>query len=223
MRLIVFDLDDTLYPEHEYVRSGFRAAARFVEERLSIPAVDFARACEDALSQHGSGRIFNDALALFGRSENFVPDLIRVYREHRPSLALRSGVSKMLDILRREARLAILSDGYLVAQTRKVESLDLASCVDHVVLTDAYGRDAWKPSHVCFQRLIGEAGLSHHDATYIGDNPHKDFIAPNRLGWRTIRLRLPDQLHYEAEVGGEAEAYVTVTSLEDLRHLLEET
>ena len=32
-RIVVFDLDDTLYPEIEYVRSGFRAVAFAVGSR----------------------------------------------------------------------------------------------------------------------------------------------------------------------------------------------
>ena len=34
VRLIAFDLDDTLYPELSFVQSGFRAVARAVEERF---------------------------------------------------------------------------------------------------------------------------------------------------------------------------------------------
>jgi hypothetical protein len=30
---------------------------------------------------------------------------------------------------------------------------------------------------------------------YISDNPSKDFVAPNRLGWRTIQLAYPGQVH----------------------------
>ena len=39
-RAIVFDLDDTLYPERDYVLSGFRAIARWAAEHLRIPAED---------------------------------------------------------------------------------------------------------------------------------------------------------------------------------------
>ena len=28
-----------------------------------------------------------------------------------------------------------------------------------------------------------------HDFTYVGDNPRKDFIAPNALGWQTVCLK----------------------------------
>ena len=39
VRLIAFDLDDTLYPELSFVESGFRAVARAVEERF--PRAEF--------------------------------------------------------------------------------------------------------------------------------------------------------------------------------------
>ena len=28
-----------------------------------------------------------------------------------------------------------------------------------------------------------------HDFTYVGDNPRKDFISPNALGWLTVCLK----------------------------------
>ncbi len=37
LRAVVFDLDDTLYPERAYVLSGFHAVAAWAEEQLKIP------------------------------------------------------------------------------------------------------------------------------------------------------------------------------------------
>ncbi len=37
MKSIIFDLDDTLYPEEQYVLSGFKAVAVWAEAELSIP------------------------------------------------------------------------------------------------------------------------------------------------------------------------------------------
>ena len=36
---IVFDLDDTLYPERDYVLSGFKAVASWAEARLGVPSL----------------------------------------------------------------------------------------------------------------------------------------------------------------------------------------
>ena len=48
VRLIAFDLDDTLYPELSFVQSGFRAVARVVEERFPR-AREFLRASVEHL------------------------------------------------------------------------------------------------------------------------------------------------------------------------------
>jgi len=37
-RAVVLDLDDTLYPEAAYVRSGFRAVAARAQETLAVPS-----------------------------------------------------------------------------------------------------------------------------------------------------------------------------------------
>ena len=37
---IVFDLDDTLYPEREYVFSAYRAVAKWIERHLGTAATE---------------------------------------------------------------------------------------------------------------------------------------------------------------------------------------
>ena len=38
VNVVLFDLDDTLYAERDYVFSGFEAVARWAEPRLGLPA-----------------------------------------------------------------------------------------------------------------------------------------------------------------------------------------
>ena len=38
-------------------------------------------------------------------------------------------------------------------------------------------------------------GSPHGACAYVADNPEKDFVAPNALGWRTIQYLRPGQIH----------------------------
>ena len=47
----------------------------------------------------------------------------------------------------------------------------------------------------CFEEMAGRLGLQHSQLAYVADNPAKDFVAPNTLGWLTIRIRRPGTKH----------------------------
>ena len=54
------------------------------------------------------------------------------------------------------------------------------------VISEDFGSE--KPALANFEYFMKRyPGCS--DFTYVGDNPDKDFIAPNTLGWETICLR----------------------------------
>ena len=111
-----------------------------------------------------------------------------------------------------------MSDGAYVSQEAKVRALGLKTLISLIVLTDAFGRDAWKPSSRGYLEVFERLGGSHSDYTYIGDNPHKDFIAPNALGWRTIRIRRPEGEHALASASREDGApHREIVSFDELR------
>ena len=78
--------------------------------------------------------------------------------------------------------------------------------IPDIILTDTWGREFWKPHPLSFEFLAKEWGLENDQLVYIGDNPAKDFIAPKRLGWRTIRLKIQGQLHYDKQPLNDAAA-----------------
>ncbi len=102
------------------------------------------------------------------------------------------------------------------AQELKLDALGVREYFDAIIFTEAMGRKSWKPSPDGFEALCEMLRIGAADCTYIGDNPSKDFAAPNALGWRTIQLLLDGQIHSRkpAPVGGEAQ--IIVNSIEEL-------
>ena len=198
---LVFDLDDTLYWERDYVRSGFKAVAASVTDSAQDA---------DALSAHlqagfdagRRGSAFDDLLVAFpglsGRTS--VGDMVRTYRAHAPDVRLDPSVTGVLDELtRRGSRLGIVTDGPLVSQRAKANALGLTRWFDPIVCTDALPPGSAKPAAIAFERIEAAWGMAGAMLAYIADNPEKDFAAPRRLGWRTVRLRDPRQLRATIE------------------------
>ena len=126
----------------------------------------------------------------------------------------------MLTELRTRVRLALLSDGFLPAQQLKLDALGLRPHFEQIVFTEELGRDAWKPSPTGFQLLQNRLDLPPESLVYVSDNPRKDFVAPNHLGWQTIQLRCPNQVHSAASPAEDGHPQVVVDSIRELRSVL---
>jgi len=196
MTAIVFDLDDTLYAERDYVRSGYAAVGRRLKSVLGRRE-DFAGWLWARFLSGQCAGAFDAINAHFhlGLSAEQIHELVTVYREHPPTIQPYGGVPEMLGRLRGRYRVGVLSDGFLPAQRLKLDALALGRFVDAVVFNEELGREFWKPSPMGFEAVARQLGAEHAACVYVSDNPAKDFVAPNALGWRTIQFRRSGQVH----------------------------
>ncbi len=207
LQAVVFDLDDTLYPEHAYVQSGFRAVAAWAERRLGIPYTSGAVALQGLFAAGVRGDTFNRWLEGFGVApDERVSQVVQIYREHRPEIAPYPEVRGLLPRLHDHYRLGLVSDGYLEVQRNKWASLGLGVYFDGVVFSDELGRAAWKPSPQPFMRILEKLSVAGENAVYIADNPKKDFLGAKHVGMRTIRVRRAEGLYSTEEPASPAHA-----------------
>ena len=71
----------------------------------------------------------------------------------------------------------------------KAKSLDIINCFNKIYFTDYWGRKFWKPNTFAFKLLQKDFSENNDSFVYISDNPSKDFIAPNKLGWKSIYIK----------------------------------
>ena len=222
IQAVVFDLDDTLYPERDYVRSGYRVVTRHLAGMLKRDEPMDTWLWNRFLSGHSGGAFdaLNDQFKL-GLSAEDISELITLYRQHLPQIAPYGPVPDLLRQLKRRVRLGLLTDGYLPAQQLKLQVLRLRSHFHTVVFTEELGRDKWKPAPDGFELIADQLGAPHEVCCYVGDNPAKDFVAPNQLGWRTIQLRWPDQVHADNPAAPGGQAQHIARNLAELRAALD--
>ena len=125
--ILVLDLDDTLYDESTFVRSGFRAVAAYLAERFDLDPQASFQAMMVTLGNQGRGGVFDTVLAAEGLSDpDLVSQCVRIYREHRPQIELAPGATEMLDY-HAHLPLYLVTDGEPAVQAAKVEALGLSS------------------------------------------------------------------------------------------------
>jgi putative hydrolase of the HAD superfamily len=184
---VIFDLDDTLYSEKEYVRSGYKAVASLFPE---VPNMEkklwyvFER----------GGRAIDEVLKTEGLLE-FKESAVKEYRSHKPSINLYAGVDKLLDRLKGMGKkIGIITDGRPEGQRAKLEALHLE--VDEIIVTDELGGIEFrKPNVMAFMHMQQRMGIEFSKMVYIGDNPQKDFLAPLKLGMQCIYFKNKDGLY----------------------------
>lgn len=199
IKAVIFDLDDTLISEKVYIRSGYRAVAKHLEEMEILPDI-----WEDIypkllrLFDEDSKNVFNrllDGYHITYEPED-VQELVRVYREHKPELPFHEDVIPTLEGLRKRGmKLGIISDGYAVTQRRKLEAVNAAPLFDDIILTDELGREFWKPSPKAFEMMQQRMKVSFEEMLYVGDNPEKDFYISKTLPIQTARIYREDAVY----------------------------
>ena len=217
---LVFDLDDTLYPEASYVRSGFQEVAHWFEVQAGVPSEQTLAQLWSAHLRGDRGRLFDGLLATHPclPAEVTVAALLQVYRSHEPKIVLYDGMAALLEEAKaRQFGLAVISDGFLEAQRRKVQALDLSTWFAPILLTDTWGRAFWKPDARAFREAARTLGAEPEGMVYVGNNPTKDFQAPRAMGWHTVQLKMPGQLPFGEPI---MPAERLVDGINDLRALL---
>ncbi|MGE5297095.1 MAG: HAD family hydrolase [Solirubrobacterales bacterium] len=222
---VIFDLDDTLYDEIDFCRSGFRAAAEHVatlSDNLT-PQAAFETIWR-CFIRGDCGSTFNAALAELGIPIDppLIHKLVEIYRTHRPTLTLPADSRAVLDELKGRYTLALLTDGYLPTQRLKVEALGIEHDFKSILYTEELGREHWKPSPLGFQRLLETLDARPQEAVYVADNQSKDFIGPNRLGMLTIQVARPGGLYHQPSPLPDAAPKRTIVKLGNLARVLSE-
>ncbi|HEX8657505.1 MAG TPA: HAD family hydrolase [Hymenobacter sp.] len=214
MPVLVFDLDDTLYPELSYVHSGFWAVAAFLSPLLDAPAAALAAGMVAEEAAHGRGQVFDNVLRQHGRwSKTLVTACLRTYRQHWPELVLYPDAERCLT--RFAARpLYLVTDGHKQVQAQKVAALHLNTRVRHAYLTNRYGRHRAKPDPYVFELICRRERVPPGEVIYVGDNPRKDFVGIKPLGFRTVRILRGNYAHLPADAAHEA--HHRIHSLDEL-------
>lgn len=214
--VIVFDLDDTLYLERDFVRSGFRAAGAWLEDTAGLSGLE--ERCLALFESRCRTRIFD--IALDGLEVHnagaMVPQLVEIYRSHRPEIALTEDADRYLGRRKDGERYALITDGIAETQAAKVRALGLYERIGHVICTGAWGPGFGKPHPRAFEAVEAWSERSGGSLVYVADNPTKDFVTPRARGWQTVQVLRPERVHHLEPPNAAHEAHVAITSLDEL-------
>ena len=222
IRALLFDLDDTLYDEKQFVKSGFIKVAEFVENKFKIDKDFFYKILIDIFNEGKRGNIFNIALERINiiYDENIICSMVKIYREHNPKIRLDKDVKSLLRKFKGSYSLGIITDGYFEVQKKKVQALKLEELFDSIIYMDKYGKEYWKPNVLGYKLALEEFRMLPEEAIYVGDNPYKDFIGAKKIGIPTVRILQPGREYYKVRLDKEYEADYEIRELQKIIDVL---
>lgn len=219
--IIVFDLDDTLYQEITYVKSGFKVVADEMARKYDLDSEVIYRDALLLLDRSGRGHIFDTLLKNYGYyTKREVQRLVTIYRLHSPNIQIGGVEMKVLKQCGTNSNLYLVTDGNKLVQAKKIESLGIGPLFKRIFITHRFGLDAAKPSLKCFELIRKSENVSWTEIVYIADDPNKDFIALKKAGAITIRVMTGRFASIEKSI--EYEADWRIDSLGELPAMLKE-
>ncbi len=189
---VIFDLDDTLYSEKQYVKSGYKRIAEYLGMKEA----------EDKLWDYFSeGKPTIDVYLKEIGAEDKKAKCLEIYRRQMPEISLYDGVIELLQILKEMGiKVGIITDGRPEGQRNKIRVLGLEEFVDDIIVTDELGGVQFrKPNDISFRIMQCRWRVPFEQMVYIGDNLGKDFQAPRQLGMRGIYLMNEEGLYNSKE------------------------
>lgn len=187
--VVALDLDDTLYPEVDYVASAYSAIADALARRDAIDPAASLKVMHRAFRiGHNPFEALLDAFPSIGFKELFIPMCVEIYRYHSPRLSLPAESREFLQLMRDQGvKTALVTDGRAVTQWAKIRALGLdefISSADVWISEErGIGKLALNPWRTLVNRYPEASGFFA-----VGDNPAKDFLYPNMLGFTTLCL-----------------------------------
>lgn len=173
-KVFVFDLDDTLYSEGDFEKSGIK----FVYKYLKIDKIE-----SDSLLNSRTNWIEQ---IVSNSSNSFTKEsILELYRNHKPQIKLYNSAKIFLEkLISLKAEISLVTDGRSITQRNKLFALGIESYFKNIIISEEIKSE--KPSEINFRMVMDNDQKKEY--VYIADNTQKDFITPNRLGWTTICL-----------------------------------
>ncbi|WRU97867.1 HAD-IA family hydrolase (plasmid) [Priestia filamentosa] len=190
IKAVIFDLDDTLISEKEYIKSGYQHIAALLNAKglgEIEELVDKLLRLLDENSKNVFNRLFDFLEVTYTRGT--IMELVDEYRNHLPSVNFYEDVLPCIYKLKKmDIKLGIITDGYANAQRQKLRRLVATRYFDEIVVTDEIGTEYWKPHPKSFEIMKEKLGVKYDEMIYVGDNPQKDFYISSIYPIKTIRI-----------------------------------
>ena len=194
IKAIIFDLDDTLYDRNLFEFEVYKEISVTLKKIVNLDSDLFVEALKKIKQEKFSNyqNLFRDSLGSIGIYDpNLVLKCIQIYRAYQPkNLELFQGVTKVLEKLRRNYKLGIITNGRKQTQLKKIKALGINNYFDYFVFPDELSNDKkYRKPHIApYLAMSKLMKIETINMCYIADNPFVDFHGAIKLDITCFRV-----------------------------------
>ena len=220
IKAVIFDLDDTLISENEYIKSGFNVVAKYIHQQYGKEQKDIYKELIQ-LYKNDSKNVFNrwfDKNKIKYKDVE-IKEIINIYRCHKPNIKFYNDVIPTIkELKKRKIKIGIITDGYIQTQKAKLEAINAKDLFDEIIITDELGKEFWKPHPKAFELIKKKMGVGFEEMIYIGDNPEKDFYIGSIYPINCIRICRNDSIYKNNNYKNGTKEKYKIENLEEIKN-----
>ncbi|WP_207535912.1 HAD hydrolase-like protein [Desertivirga arenae] len=170
-KAFVFEMDNVLFPEKDYLLQVYYLFANFLEYIEAFPpAADVTNFFKKVYENHGSPLIFDKAREVFGFEEKYRENFERLHREAKLPLKLllyKESLSFLQEVVVDRKEILILTGGDPLQQLNKIRQIEWNGLEKYlrVYFTDEI---APKPSAEALLYVLAQHQLNAEDVVFLG-------------------------------------------------------
>jgi putative hydrolase of the HAD superfamily len=188
MKVIIFDLDYTLYDPKQYFFGAFREICKKFSKNkiLRERMFDFlVKRWREKTSMYPS--LFDDFLNKFNLDVE-TREIVKIFNEYDGPLKPFPETIEVLERLKRKGvRLGVLTDGNPLRQERKIKLLGIKKFFDEIIFVK--NTKYSKKNKNLFLNISKKFSSLPKECSYVGDNPLLDFSGASKAGMKTVRIK----------------------------------
>lgn len=186
LRAVVFDLDYTLAVVSRDRSTLLSEASESADIPVGFSREEYGAAHQRAHAHETRGPIFTELLEEGEAGEA----LAEAYRNAiADSLEPIDGAESLIADLKERYAVGLLTNGPIIAQRDKLQTLDWEELFDATVITGELERG--KPHPEAFEAIIEALDVAPDEAVYVGDSVEADVVGASEIGIPVVQVLYP--------------------------------
>lgn len=224
---LVFDLDDTLYSKADVFFNTFQ---KFAQTSLSPQELYhvYSQQSEVAFQLFNQEQLTLEESHVYRYSHLFdelgitltdqeIKKFIHSYNFQQSQISLSQDWKKLLETLKDQYQLAILSNGPSQHQRHKLDALNIEPFIPESKWFISEELGFHKPHYQSFLAVEESLGLHPHQIVMVGDTLEADITGAQKCGWKSIWY----QEHRQQFPTAHSASYKTAFKPQDILRLLD--
>lgn len=178
--VVIFDLDDTLYPEKQFLFSAYREISKEISLITKIDAGIYSKFLINTFNSVGRKSLFDKLIGKFDLSNIITMDkILFILRTHKISLDFYPGIPFLIkELIKQNKKVFVLTNGNPIQQENKVKNLNISKQFPQIKVIYANEYEP-KPSPFCVKEIINRDTNFSVNTILIGDSKTDELTAFN--------------------------------------------